>query len=56
MGNEGRSIEKLLNNIIEWGEKAGRFVDGISEDEFMTDELRQAALSKCVEVIGEASG
>ena len=56
MGSEGRSVEKLLGNIAEWGEKAARFVDGISEDEFMADELRQAALSKCVEVIGEAAG
>lgn len=56
MGDAGRSQTQLLSNIVEWGDRMGRFIDGVSRDEFISDELRQAGVSKCIEVIGEASG
>lgn len=56
MGDAGRSRVQLLKNIVEWGERNARFVEGISREEFVGDELKCAAVSKCVEVIGEASG
>ncbi|QDY99186.1 DUF86 domain-containing protein [Nitratireductor mangrovi] len=31
-------------------------MDGVSRDEFVVDELRQAGACKCVEAIGEAAG
>lgn len=56
MGDAGRSRAKLLSNILERGDRLARFVDGMSKEGFLSDELTQAAVSKCVEVIGEASG
>jgi uncharacterized protein with HEPN domain len=56
MGDSGRSLAHLLTNIVLWGERLSRFVAGVSKEEFGGDELRQAGASKCVEVIGEASG
>ena len=56
MSDAGRSRRELLNNIVEWGDRLARFVSGVSAEQFMDDELLQAGVSKCVEVIGEASG
>jgi len=47
---------KLLSNIVEWGDRLTRFLGGMSREDFLSDELTQAAVSKCVEVVGEASG
>ena len=56
MGQAGRSSLDLLENIVIWGERLARFLEGRSKEQFGSDELRQAAASKCVEAIGEASG
>jgi uncharacterized protein with HEPN domain len=56
MAERGRSLPQLLENIVVWAERLARFVDGISEDAFAIDELRQAGASKCIEAIGEAAG
>lgn len=56
MGDSGRSLSHLLSNIVLWGERLSRFIGGVSKEDFGSDELRQAGASKCVEVIGEASG
>jgi uncharacterized protein with HEPN domain len=56
MKEGGRPLRQLLQNILVWGERLARFIDGISPDDFFGDELRQAAASKCIEAIGEASG
>jgi uncharacterized protein with HEPN domain len=51
-----RSTATLLADIILWGERIARFVGGVSKEEFSRDEMCQLAVSKCIEVIGEASG
>jgi uncharacterized protein with HEPN domain len=55
MQKHGRSIAELLSDIVTWGERIERFVGGKSLDDFLTDEIRQLAVAKCVEIIGEAS-
>jgi uncharacterized protein with HEPN domain len=56
MTTTGRSVAQLLGNILIWGDRLARFIDGVSKQDFSTDELRQAGASKCVEAIGEACG
>ena len=56
MNAAGRSIEQLCGNILVWGERLARFIEGVSREEFSADELLQAGTSKCVEAIGEACG
>jgi uncharacterized protein with HEPN domain len=53
---KSRSTEELLADIALWGERVARFVDGVSKEQFARDDMRQLAVSKCIEVIGEASG
>lgn len=56
MTQTGRSVAQLLENVVIWGDRLARFIDGVSKQNFSTDELRQAGASKCIEAIGEASG
>ncbi len=51
-----RSQSKLLDNMIGWGDRLGRFLRGVTKEDFASDELRQAGTSKCIEAIGEAGG
>lgn len=52
----GRSVEDWLQDIVVWGERVGRHIDGFDSRAFRNDEIIQDAISKCVEAIGEASG
>ena len=56
MQDGARSLDRLLENIVFWGDRLARFMDGVSKEDFSRDELRQAGASKCIEAIGEASG
>ena len=56
MGNSGRSTAELLAHIELWSGRIARYLTGISRDEFTSDEMRQVAIAKCIEVIGEAAG
>ena len=56
MGSAGRSIDELLEDITSWGERLARFTSGIERAQFQHDEIRQLAVWKSVEVIGEAAG
>lgn len=56
MAEQGRTLAQLLENLLRWGERLECFLAGVERDDFQNDELRQAAASKCVEAIGEASG
>ena len=53
---DGRSTGELLADIVLWGERIVRFLEGVSKEKFSRDEMCQLAVSKCIEVIGEASG
>jgi uncharacterized protein with HEPN domain len=48
--------EKLyLTDIIEAADAIGRFVDGVSIESLLDDEMRQAAILQKLIVIGEAA-
>jgi uncharacterized protein with HEPN domain len=56
MDKPGRSIDELLADIIVWGQRIGRFTSGMTIDQFLSNEILQLAVSKCIEAIGEPSG
>jgi len=56
MGNTGRSVDDLLQHIVDWGERLDRVMGGLSWEDFSQSELHRLAASKCIEAIGEASG
>ena len=51
-----RPVEAWLRDILVYGERLARHLDGVSESAFMADEMIQDAAAKCVEAIGEAAG
>ena len=50
-----RTVEQFLQDVVEWGERAGRHVSKMTRDEFIADERTQYAVSRCIEAIGEAA-
>ena len=61
-GHEGvavkgaRPVEGCLRDIIAYGRRLARHLDGVSRSEFLANEMIQDAAAKCVEAIGEAAG
>ncbi len=51
-----RPVEACLRDIIVYGERLARHLDGVSRSEFLANEMTQDAAAKCVEAIGEAAG
>ena len=49
-----RSLGDCLNEIVQWGEKLARHIDGMDEPTFLADEKTQDAAAKCAEAIGSA--
>lgn len=56
MSADRRSVEAWLADIVFWGRRAARHVEGATFEAFIHDELRQDASVKCIENIGEAAG
>jgi uncharacterized protein with HEPN domain len=56
MGNAGRSVADLLADIETWGRRAERYLGSVSREEFALDDMRQLAVAKCIEAMGEAAG
>jgi uncharacterized protein with HEPN domain len=56
MGRADRSTAELLAHVELWSDRIARYLFGVSRDEFALDEMRQVAVAKCIEVIGEAAG
>jgi uncharacterized protein with HEPN domain len=50
-----RSRSERLEDIIAWGQKAAGFIARMQLGEFARDEKTLIAVSKCVEVVGEAA-
>jgi uncharacterized protein with HEPN domain len=48
-------VRDLLQDIVEWGERCERHLAGLSQEQFLKDEMVREALSKCVEVVGTAA-
>ncbi len=51
-----RPVEAWLGDIVAYGERLARHLDGVSRTAFLSDERIQDAAAKCVEAIGEAAG
>jgi uncharacterized protein with HEPN domain len=51
-----RPVEAWLRDMVVYGERLARHLDGVSESGFMADEMIRDAAAKCVEAIGEAAG
>jgi uncharacterized protein with HEPN domain len=50
-----RSEREWLSDIVSWGERLQEHLAGIDRKTFFADKLKQDAVSKCVEAIGEAA-
>lgn len=44
-----------LEDILEYAEKIGHFIEGFTEESFLADERTMFAVIRCFEVIGEAA-
>ena len=51
-----RSEYEWLADVIAWGERMHRHVHGVDRATFLTSEIIQDAVSKCIEALGEAAG
>lgn len=51
-----RPVEAWLRDIVDYGERLARHLDGVSRSDFLVNEMVQDAAAKCVEAIGEAAG
>jgi uncharacterized protein with HEPN domain len=50
-----RAPQEWLHDIVVWGEKLARHIEGQTLESFLADEKTQGPVSRCIEVIGEAS-
>jgi uncharacterized protein with HEPN domain len=55
MTGNNRTIDEWLNDIVLWGEKLARHIQGMTREQFLSDERTQDAVSKCAEAIGVAA-
>lgn len=53
---EGRRVDTTLEEMRECCDVIAGYLDGISEDEFRIDRMRQDAVIRRLEIIGEAAG
>ncbi|MGO9742070.1 MAG: DUF86 domain-containing protein [Roseiarcus sp.] len=44
-----------MRDIVRWGEKLARHIDGMDEQSFLSDEKTRDAAAKCAESIGSAA-
>ncbi len=51
-----RSEREWLGDIMSWGERMRRHIDGVDRTKFLGDEMIQDAVAKCIEALGEAAG
>ena len=54
--SDARDVDDLLGDIIEWGSRIFTYIATTSEDEFHRGTLKQDAVIRCLEVMGEAAG
>jgi len=50
-----RTPRDWLSDIVAWGDQIAVYLEGIDEDAFLVDRLRQDAVVRCIECVGEAS-
>jgi uncharacterized protein with HEPN domain len=55
MREQARDLRNWLEDIVAWGQRLAGYVAEVSQEDFLTDHLRQDAVVRCLECIGEAS-
>ncbi|MGE0284328.1 MAG: DUF86 domain-containing protein [Rhizobiaceae bacterium] len=55
MKEQDRALRLWLEDIVAWGRRLATYVSTTSEGDFLVDNLRQDAVVRCLECIGEAS-
>jgi len=55
MNFDERSVDDRLRDIIEWGERATSYVEGLTFEAFVASTMIQDAVLRCIEVVGEAA-
>ena len=50
-----RSLDELLNNIVQWTSRIETYAAGMDFEAFKRNQMAQDAIIRCLEVIGEAS-
>ena len=55
MAEHARSVRDWLIDVVSWGEQAASYVSDIDEAAFLADRMRQDAVIRCMECVGEAS-
>jgi len=50
-----RSRQERLADIVAWGDRVARHIRGITLEEFARREMTLDAVSRCIEVLGEAA-
>lgn len=56
MARTRKDLRRLLADLVEWGEKAQRVVEGTARDSIGGTELNRLALERAVEIVGEIAG
>ncbi len=56
MPDDSRSIPDLLAGIIRWCEVVVEIRSAVTRNDFLVDQVRQLALAKAIENVGEAAG
>lgn len=54
-GDRVRPPELLLRDIVEWGDRLARHLEGVTREEPQRDACTQDAVCRCFEVLGEAA-
>lgn len=54
MARAARPLSDWLGDIVEWGERVAAYLEGVDEQAFLVDRLRQDAVIRCIECVGEA--
>jgi uncharacterized protein with HEPN domain len=52
----GRGANLILDDIVAWADRLARHLDGVSWERFAGDTLIEDAVTRCIEIVGEASG
>ena len=55
MAKHERSLRDWLGDIVAWGDRMERYIEGMDEATFASDLKTQDAVIRCLECIGEAS-
>lgn len=50
-----RTLREWLDDLVTWGDRVAAYLEGVDLEVFLEDRLRQDAVVRCIECIGEAA-